>query len=68
MLGRHPPALLRSLLSKMGCVDTRELGSLRREKRVRHAGMTITRQRPGEAGGVSSLLANYADADDLGAA
>jgi error-prone DNA polymerase len=47
-LGRHPLGLLRPVLSEMGCVDTRDLGTLRQGKRVRHVGLTITRQRPGE--------------------
>jgi error-prone DNA polymerase len=47
-LGRHPLALLRPALFGLGCVSTRELGTLRQGKRVRYVGLTITRQRPGE--------------------
>ncbi|WP_149537786.1 error-prone DNA polymerase [Siccirubricoccus phaeus] len=47
-LGRHPLALLRPILGGMGCVDTRALGALRQGQRVKHVGMVITRQRPGE--------------------
>jgi error-prone DNA polymerase len=52
-LRRHPLALLRERLSKRGVLDTQALWSLPTGRRVTTAGLVITRQRPGSAGGVT---------------
>jgi len=52
-LRRHPLALLRDKLQRRGVVPTRELWELPNGKLVRTAGLVITRQRPGSAGGVT---------------
>jgi error-prone DNA polymerase len=51
-LGRHPLALLRPVLTELGCTDTRALRSARPGQRVRLGGMVLMRQRPGTAKGV----------------
>ena len=50
-LGPHPMALRRNDLSSRGVVAARDLPQLRNGRRVRVAGMVITRQRPGTAKG-----------------
>jgi DNA-directed DNA polymerase III PolC len=52
-LRRHPLALLRHKLQGRGVVPTQELWDLPNGKSVRTAGLVITRQRPGSAGGVT---------------
>jgi DNA-directed DNA polymerase III PolC len=52
-LRRHPLALLRDKLQRRGVIPTRELWELPNGKLVRTAGLVITRQRPGSAGGVT---------------
>jgi error-prone DNA polymerase len=52
-LRRHPLALLRDRLQRRGVVPTRELWEQPNGKWVRTAGLVITRQRPGSAGGVT---------------
>ncbi|MGO9949711.1 MAG: error-prone DNA polymerase [Steroidobacteraceae bacterium] len=52
-LRRHPLALLRDKLQGRGVVPTQELWDLPNGKSVRTAGLVITRQRPGSAGGVT---------------
>jgi error-prone DNA polymerase len=52
-LRRHPLALLRDKLQRRGVVPTRELWDQPNGKLVRTAGLVITRQRPGSAGGVT---------------
>jgi error-prone DNA polymerase len=52
-LRRHPLALLRDKLQGRGVVPTQELWNLPNGKSVRTAGLVITRQRPGSAGGVT---------------
>jgi DNA polymerase III alpha subunit len=52
-LRRHPLALLRDKLQRRGVVPTRELWEQPNGKLVRTAGLVITRQRPGSAGGVT---------------
>jgi len=52
-LGRHPLALLRSRLGARGFVAASGLRELRHGAKVRTAGLVITRQRPGSAGGVT---------------
>jgi error-prone DNA polymerase len=52
-LRRHPLALLRHSLARRGIVTTRELRSLPNGRTVTTAGLVITRQRPGSAGGVT---------------
>jgi error-prone DNA polymerase len=47
-LGRHPLALLRPQMEALGWADTGRMRGLRQGQRVSHAGMVITRQRPGE--------------------
>ena len=51
-LGRHPLALLRSDLQRQGFVTAEELREMAGDDPVRIAGLVITRQRPGSAGGV----------------
>jgi error-prone DNA polymerase len=50
-IGRHPMALRRDELSTRGVVRACDLRSIRHGRRVRVAGMVITRQRPGTAKG-----------------
>jgi error-prone DNA polymerase len=50
-LGRHPMALRRHELAMRGVVRAVDLRALRQGRRVRVAGMVITRQRPGTAKG-----------------
>lgn len=50
-LGRHPLALLRNRLR--GIVNARDLWRLRSGAHVHTAGLVVTRQRPGTAGGVT---------------
>jgi len=52
-LRRHPLALLRDKLQRRGVTPTRELWKQPNGKLVRTAGLVITRQRPGSAGGVT---------------
>jgi error-prone DNA polymerase len=52
-LRRHPLALLRSKLKERGVLPTQELWEQPNGKLVRTAGLVITRQRPGSAGGVT---------------
>jgi len=52
-LRRHPLALLRDRLQRRGVVPTRELWEQPNGKWVKTAGLVITRQRPGSAGGVT---------------
>ena len=52
-LGRHPLALLRERLAEEGSVTAEALGTLADGMRVQVAGLVITRQRPGSAGGVT---------------
>ena len=51
-LGRHPLALLRSDLQRQGFVTAEDLREMAEHDPVRIAGLVITRQRPGSAGGV----------------
>lgn len=50
-IGRHPMALKRDELSMRGILPARDLYQTRQGRRVRVAGMVITRQRPGTAKG-----------------
>ncbi len=52
-LRRHPLSLLREKLRRRGVLTTQELWELPNGKWVRTAGLVITRQRPGSAGGVT---------------
>jgi len=52
-LRRHPLALLRAKLARRGIVPTQELWERPNGKMVITAGLVITRQRPGSAGGVT---------------
>jgi DNA-directed DNA polymerase III PolC len=52
-LRRHPLCLLREKLKRRGVSPTQELWELPNGKWVRTAGLVITRQRPGSAGGVT---------------
>jgi error-prone DNA polymerase len=52
-LRRHPLALLREDLARRAIVTAQELSSLPNGKPVVAAGLVITRQRPGSAGGVT---------------
>jgi error-prone DNA polymerase len=52
-LRRHPLCLLREKLRRRGVLPTQELWELPHGKWVRTAGLVITRQRPGSAGGVT---------------
>jgi DNA-directed DNA polymerase III PolC len=52
-LRRHPLALLREKLQRRGVVPTQELWERPNGKLVITAGLVITRQRPGSAGGVT---------------
>jgi error-prone DNA polymerase len=49
--GRHPMALRREELATRGILRARDLQTARQGRRVRVAGMVITRQRPGTAKG-----------------
>ena len=51
-LGRNPLALLRSELQRQGFVTAEDLRDMAEHDPVRIAGLVITRQRPGSAGGV----------------
>jgi error-prone DNA polymerase len=51
-LRRHPLALLRDKLGKRGILPTQQLWEQPNGKWVKTAGLVITRQRPGSAGGV----------------
>jgi error-prone DNA polymerase len=61
-LRRHPVALLREQLSKRGIVPTQELWDRPTGEWVTTAGLVITRQRPGSAGGVTFVTME----DELG--
>ena len=50
-VGRHPMALRRDELAMRGILRARDLATARQGRRVRVAGMVITRQRPGTAKG-----------------
>jgi error-prone DNA polymerase len=52
-LRRHPLCLLREKLQQRGVLPTQALWELPNGKWVRTAGLVITRQRPGSAGGVT---------------
>ncbi len=52
-LRRHPLALLRDKLQRRGVLPTQELWEQPNGKLVKTAGLVITRQRPGSAGGVT---------------
>jgi DNA-directed DNA polymerase III PolC len=52
-LRRHPLALLRDKLKRRGVLPTEELWEQPNGRLVRTAGLVITRQRPGSAGGVT---------------
>jgi len=52
-LRRHPLALLRDTLQRRGVVPTQDLWGQPNGKSVITAGLVITRQRPGSAGGVT---------------
>ncbi|MEJ2346382.1 MAG: error-prone DNA polymerase [Gammaproteobacteria bacterium] len=54
-LGRHPLALLRDRLRHLRLCSTRETAQLGNGRRVRVAGLVITRQRPASAAGVTFL-------------
>ena len=49
--GRHPMAFRRDELAMRGVLRARDLGTARTGRRIRVAGMVITRQRPGTAKG-----------------
>jgi error-prone DNA polymerase len=50
-VGRHPMALRREALAMQGILRASDLRDVRHGRRVRVAGMVITRQRPGTAKG-----------------
>jgi len=52
-LRRHPMALLRDVLVKRGVIPNQELWEQPNGRSVMAAGLVITRQRPGSAGGVT---------------
>jgi len=52
-LRRHPLALLRERLARAGLLPAEALWEQRNGKRIATAGLVITRQRPGSAGGVT---------------
>jgi error-prone DNA polymerase len=52
-LRRHPLALLRAHLARRGNLPTELLWEQPNGRRIRTAGLVITRQRPGSAGGVT---------------
>jgi error-prone DNA polymerase len=51
-LGRHPLALLRPVLDRLGYGDSRGLGRLRSGAAIRLPGLVLMRQRPGSAKGI----------------
>ncbi|WP_426960129.1 hypothetical protein [Muricoccus radiodurans] len=51
-LGRHPLALLRPVLDRLGLDDTRGLTTLRHGASIRLPGIVLIRQRPGSSKGV----------------
>jgi error-prone DNA polymerase len=61
-LRRHPLALLRDKLEKRGIIPTRQLWEQPNGRMVTTAGLVITRQRPGSAGGVTFVTME----DELG--
>jgi DNA-directed DNA polymerase III PolC len=61
-LRRHPLALLREQLAKRGIIPTQELWERPNGDWVTTAGLVITRQRPGSAGGVTFVTME----DELG--
>ncbi len=52
-LGRHPLALIRPYLDRHRYVSASRLGEISNGKRIRIAGLVITKQRPGTASGVT---------------
>ena len=54
-LGRHPLALLRPALDRLGYADTRRLDSLRSGSWIQLPGLVLMRQRPGSAKGIVFL-------------
>lgn len=54
-LGRHPLALLRARLAEEGSLTAESLGTMADGTQVQVAGLVLTRQRPGSAGGVTFL-------------
>ncbi len=52
-LGRHPLTLLRARLRAIGNCTAREVAALEHGRKVRAAGLVITRQRPASASGVT---------------
>jgi error-prone DNA polymerase len=52
-LGRHPLALLRSRLDELRVLDARAVAEATPGRRVRTAGLVVTRQRPSSAAGVT---------------
>ncbi|WP_245615457.1 hypothetical protein [Muricoccus aerilatus] len=54
-LGRHPMAILRPVLDRLGLGDTRQLGRFRPGARIRLPGIVLMRQRPGTSKGVVFL-------------
>jgi len=54
-LGRHPIALLRDTLRRRGYRSAAELRAVGHRRIARTAGLVITRQRPGSAGGVTFI-------------
>jgi error-prone DNA polymerase len=54
-VGRHPMALRREELAMRGVMRASDLPKARQGRRVRVAGMVITRQRPGTAKGFTFL-------------
>ena len=54
-LGRHPMAILRPTLDRLGLGDTRQLGSFRPGARIHLPGIVLMRQRPGTSKGVVFL-------------
>ena len=54
-LGRHPLALLRTRLTRMGLVGVRRLAQCRAGKMIHIAGLVLCRQRPGSGSGVVFL-------------
>ena len=61
-LRRHPVALLRDKLKKRGIIPTQQLWEQPNGRMVTTAGLVITRQRPGSAGGVTFVTME----DELG--
>jgi error-prone DNA polymerase len=54
-LERHPVALLRERLNRLGFIAAAELATLPSGRQVRVAGLVITKQRPGTASGVTFI-------------